>query len=266
MASGKLVGGMPDPNEVADRTAEEIFGKPDPRVNAQALPPAVEPPAPTLSPDGEMEMGWIRDDRGQWTETLVPKGQTAVLYEEKDRHAPDPMGLGPDWDTSRGEKYHARWANANPNHRIDEIKAGYAPVLAENVPPEIRNRFQVTDKVPGFEGQKCLVFGDAVLMEMPKAIFEARYARAVGERRRITAEKESAGDAERAIENRSGHLYGDINAGSSRTATNDPRAAMADAQAEAEAFAFHQQQQVQSLHFGGFQGDPRYNNTTWGQR
>lgn len=229
--------------------------------------PAVTPP-PTVEaapeqPSVEMEESWKQDDDGQWEKALVPKGSVKVEFEKNDRFAPDPMGLGADWDEGRGKEFHARWANTSPQHRNNEAQARFAPVLAENVPHSIRSRYQISDKVPGFEGLKVLTFGDAVLMEKPKALFEAGYARQVQKR----IEKTGGTGVVEGMDNRSTSSVGPVGADKvGAVDRSDPLRMMAEVTAEAEAIAYRQQQESGPQTFGGFQGNPAFNNTSWGQR
>ncbi len=227
------------------------------------IPAVTAPEPPTAEPVVETEDGWAMNAGGQWEKVQVPKGSVKVEFEKMDRFAPDPMGLGADWDEGRGKEFHARWANASPQHRNDEAQARFAPVLAENVPPSIRSRYQISDKVPGFEGLKVLTFGDAVLMEKPKALFEAGYARNVQKR----IEKTGGTGQVDGMENRSASMVGPVGAEKQANIDrSDPIRMMAEATAEAEAIAHRQQMESGPQVFGGFQGSPQFNNTSWGQR
>lgn len=224
----------------------------------------------------KMKTAMVMDqETGRYVKQSVP---VEVLMEPSDHFAHDPMGLGPDWDNGRGKEMHAHWGNCNPKYRTVEAQRKYRPVDPGELPRELRDRFMVAE-VDGYDGP-CVVYGDAVLLEVPKWLKEHRDARRAKLEKERNEELWGFGSQ---VDNlnersRSGNWNAEFGANVSSQAGGhiddmpDPRASlhgtaghgdeMNRALAEAEIEAEYESRSG-SRTFGGFAGNPQYNRTTW---
>lgn len=269
-----------DPSAIAaESIAKENTAKGKATLEAKAQYETIAPvqPAPVAAPAAPAGGEMVEIDvqvEGRWTKKSVSKAeadaaaeQARLDYEELDRYVGDPYGLGPDWDNGRGQEYHARWANTNPKHRRDETKYQYAPVDPDSIPPILRNRFNISTKVPGFEGVPVLWDGqDLVLMECPKRMFEERTSRQENKYRQQLAEMEGIdvgiGEA---------RLFSNVGSGpnhdfGTKGDRDFPSLVEQMAQADAEAQMMTSGNRRAGSTFGGFQGNRTYNHTAWGNR
>ena len=270
-----------DPGEIAAQTLPTNGGRAiieakaiEAKAQYETIAPVVPPPIVSVEPPAEMVEIDVQDEGGFWTRKAVTRaeadeaaGLAKLSYEELDRYVADPYGLGADWDNGRGELYHARWANTNPKWRRDETKFKYAPVKPDSVPASLRNRFNVSTKIPGFEGIPVLWDGqDLVLMECPKRMFEERTERQENKYRQQLAEMEGidvgVGEA---------RLFSNVGSGPSHDIGSPgdrdfPSLVEQMAQADAEAQMMAGRDTRSGSTFGGFQGNRKYNHTAWGSR
>lgn len=218
---------------------------------------------------------------GRYAEVKRPKAEIEAIAEWQDRYQADQLGIEADWQKrdgngiarGRGQHFHARWVNANPQHRMAEVMQGYAPVRPEDVPPEIRRRY-LTTEVEGITG-KCLVAGDLYLAEIPhdrrnrrKEGDEDRYLASMDEMVNGVSEKanEKFRSAGVPIETAS-RLMGAIGnpLEDNRTAKEvlyGEDGGYGDTLAEADATAFEKRERT-SVSFAGFEGSARFNKTNW---
>ncbi len=256
----------PAPTKPTRPVGEKIL--PDTTSDNPVMPAPAEAAAPPTPVVQTTEAMVLNEKTQRYEKKTIP---IESLTEPKDRFGGDQMGLGLDWDRGRGRDMHAYWANANPKYRVIEGQLGYRPVDPKEVPAEIRSRYMV-EHVDGYDGE-CLVFGDAVLVECPQRDKQYRDARREKDAKTKKAELWGFGseidkmndahgnDARHDIEAHTaigGHID-DLDPGRRgvRYGSQEMYEQQADAEIEAEYGARG------GPTFGGFQGTPQYNQTSW---
>lgn len=125
----------------------------------------------TVQDAKEPELVWVQKEGVGWIQEAKPDASTITvdhILEAADQYTSD-LDLGPAWNEGRGRDMAYWWASGNPNQRNLEHRNHLDFVKPDDLPWEVRARFQVKD------GK--VFCGDSVLMESPHRLRDTRRAR-----------------------------------------------------------------------------------------